>query len=59
MMSEFFTVQMPPPPFFSGLSTLLDEKEQPMYSHIMQIKFFELMINNNLQCDENMYSFEF
>lgn len=46
-MSEFFTVQMPPP-FFSGLSTLLDEKEQPMHSHIMQIKFFELMINNNL-----------
>lgn len=54
MMSEFFTVQMPPP-FFFGLSTLLDEKEQPMYSHIMQIKFFELMINNSLQCDENMY----
>ena len=30
-----------------------------MYSHIMQIKFLELIINNNLQYDENMYSFEF
>ena len=58
MMSEFFIVQMPFFLFF-GLSTLLDEKEQPMYSHIMQTKFFELMINNNWQCDENMYSFEF
>lgn len=34
---------------FFGLGTLLDEKEQPMYSHIMQVKFFELIINNNLQ----------
>lgn len=57
MMLEFFTVQMPFS--FFGLGTLLDEKEQPMYSHIMQIKFFELIINNNLQYDENLYSFEF